>query len=257
MLDGEGHSNRQEGSAPDISWQKFDVYEFVAVISPGAALLVGLSFIYPDADSLLKAHDVSLGEFGLILILAYIGGHVMQAIGNTVERVYWWLAGGMPTDWPRTGKHELLALDQEKQLQHDIPLKLRLTTYKVSSSLTRGEWAAIVQQMASVVSAAGRSRRLDAFNRTYGLFRAVTTVLLVLFALNLAAHGVAPALAHWEIQAALLSAIAASVYRMQRFARSYARELFVQFLHVTPQRDNQDPPGNGAESDQENNQGTV
>ena len=46
------------------------------------------------------------------MVLAYVVGHLIQALGNLIEQLFWALQGGMPTDWLRTNRHQLLAPTQ-------------------------------------------------------------------------------------------------------------------------------------------------
>ena len=77
---------------------KFDAYEIVGVIMPGSVLLFGMALLFPDLKSLFFAQGFSLGELGLFLVLSYVTGHLIQAIGNLLEFIVWKGFGGMPTD---------------------------------------------------------------------------------------------------------------------------------------------------------------
>ena len=75
---------------------KFDQYEYTGVIVPGSVLVVALALIFPDLVPSITT-SLSLGDFGLVLILAFIAGHFVQAGGNLWETIVWKCLGGWPT----------------------------------------------------------------------------------------------------------------------------------------------------------------
>jgi hypothetical protein len=75
---------------------KFDPYEYTSVIVPGSVLVVTLALIFPDIMPSITT-SLSLGDLGLVLILAFIAGHFVQAGGNVWESVIWKILGGWPT----------------------------------------------------------------------------------------------------------------------------------------------------------------
>jgi len=83
---------------------KFDAYEIIGVITPGSILLFGLALVFPDLKALFFAEGFSLGDLGLFLVLSFVAGHLIQAVGNLIESIVWWPLGGMPTE-PATRSH--------------------------------------------------------------------------------------------------------------------------------------------------------
>ena len=69
--------------------RKLDFYEFTGVIAPGIILVLGVSWLYPEMRLFFWNQNITLGEFGLLLILAYVVGHLVQSLGNLLER-FWW-----------------------------------------------------------------------------------------------------------------------------------------------------------------------
>ncbi len=65
----------------------FDFYEFAGVIAPGAVVLYVLWLILPDVAPFLTTRELSIGSLGLFVILAYVAGHLVQAVGNGLEKV--------------------------------------------------------------------------------------------------------------------------------------------------------------------------
>ena len=59
-------------------------YEFAGIVLPGTIVLFGVSILFPNLKNILFNNSLSVGDFGLVLILAYTTGQVIQAIGNFV-----------------------------------------------------------------------------------------------------------------------------------------------------------------------------
>ncbi len=210
--------------------RKLEFYEFVGVVAPGALLLFGLANIFQDVNSLLHDKQITFGELGLFLILAYIAGHLVQGIGNGVERVWWACSGGWPTDWVRTGKHQILAPAQLKILPLRVQENLRISCPDQLSDLGKSEWWNITRQAYAAVKKAGMSGRVDTFNGNYGMFRGIAASLVVLLCVALAeleSH-------NYRMYGVLAVAAGLALLRMHRFGVHYARELFVQFLNLVP-----------------------
>ena len=98
---------------------KFDPYEYIGVIIPGSVLVVAVSLLFPDLAPLIEK-SLSLGDLGLILVLSFVAGHLLQAGGNIYERGVWMPAGGMPTSWAAKTKTQLLNGDQLERLDRKL-----------------------------------------------------------------------------------------------------------------------------------------
>jgi hypothetical protein len=210
--------------------KKFEFYEFAGILAPGALAVYGLARIYPELGILVRNEKVSFGELGLLLILAFVAGHLVQAFGNFVEWVWWKCAGGWPSDWVRSGKHHLLANAQCLVLPARIRDILRIECPDQLGAITPGDWKAITRQAYAAVRKAGRAERIDIFSGNYGMFRGVAAVLVVILvaAVNDVEHG------SWRLYGALLVMALLALVRMHRFGVHYARELFVQFIGMQP-----------------------
>jgi len=200
----------------------FSFYDFVGVIAPGALVVFGLAFFVPVLADFRSLTTVQLGGFGIFVAIAYVAGHLTQAVGNVVEAAYWMPFGGMPTVWVL--KRELLAPAQLNRL--DALTKTRWGT--ALSDISRDAWLSSTREMYAAVAAAKRESRIDTFNAIYGLLRGIAAGAIVLVAAALITKGCAA----WRVEIALAIAGASALYRMHRFAVHYARELFVQFLDL-------------------------
>lgn len=202
----------------------FDFYEFAGIVVPGAIALVGISMLFPSAQRLFGPEAISVAGLGLFLMLAYAAGHLVQAVGNLLESAWWKLCGGMPTDWVTKPDQELLATAQIRMLERRMQALTGTTQSVVGTE--RKDWYPLVRQIYAAVSAAGRAGRVDTFNGSYGLNRGIASALIVVGAALLFLKG----FGEWRVALLIVAGVAVAIYRMHRFGRHYARELFVQFL---------------------------
>lgn len=208
--------------------RQFEFYEFVGVLAPGAFLLYGLSLLFPQAGPIVQGKEVTFGDLGIFVLLAYVAGQLIQALGNAIEWTWWRAWNGWPSDWPRSDKHHLLSVPQREQLLGKVRNLLALPAEADPFQLPPRDWMAVVREIDATIQAAGRSKRVEAFNGNYGLNRGLVASLAALLALTLAVHGVSG----WKADLLLSAGTAIALFRMHRFGRHYARELFVQFLSL-------------------------
>jgi hypothetical protein len=211
---------------------KLAVYEFTGIIAPGALTIFGFSGIYPTIGVLVADDKLSFGEFGLLLILAYVVGHLVQTLGKIVEPAYWFFLRGIPTDWARSGAHRLLAPQQASALPSKVRDILKIDCADSLETLDRKNWFSITRQIYAATKKAGETERVDIFNGNYGLMRGVAASLF-LIAVATTIEFPATMSIGWL---PLLLGLALALLRMHRFAVHYARELFVQFLSVTNEK---------------------
>ena len=207
----------------------FDFYEFTGILVPGSITMVAVLLLFPQSRTTFFPPDLTVGDLGLFVVLAYAAGHITQAVGNGVEWLLWRILGGMPADWIRTRTHPLLA---EEQI-HALPAKLSsgLNIYITTIDATHpssGAWYSITRQIYAAVAAQSRNIRVDTFNGNYGLNRGIASALLIGLIILLFVHG----LIYWQFVLLLLVSAGVALYRMYRFGVRYARELFVQFLQL-------------------------
>ena len=99
---------------------KLTFYEQVGIVIPGSVLMVGLLFYFPALNALVAKDGVTLGQFGIFLLLSYAAGHFIAALGNLLESVLWWLFGGMPSDWVTKQQSSLLSTQQIAALETKV-----------------------------------------------------------------------------------------------------------------------------------------
>ena len=91
------------------SQSQFNAYEYIGVIAPGAVLSLGVILLWPETKEIFFSSNISVGELGLFLIIAYVAGHLLQSVGNAIEKALWKCFGGMPTDWVLNEKQTLIS----------------------------------------------------------------------------------------------------------------------------------------------------
>jgi hypothetical protein len=200
----------------------FDTYEMAGVAIPGASLLLGLWWLFPTSIHGVNWKDVSLGGFGIFAVAAFCAGHVIQAPANIVMDLLWsWR--GRPTERMRKLGGGLS--DPQVTL---IPKHVEKLLNLGAAIENRDEqWRGVVGQLAALVANAGRSARLDKFNSTFGLFRGLTVSFVLLTTVGFEQH-------RWLFSAITGVIAGATAFRMHRFSRYYARELWVQVLALDP-----------------------
>ena len=206
--------------------KKFDFYEFAAVLCPGALLLFALTRLIPELGFLRNKESFSFGDLGVFVLLAYVAGQLVQAVGNVIAYVWWKCWSGLPSDWPRSGKHKLLAGQQTSALPAKMAELVALNARSGIGDFAADDWYMITRQIYAVVRHAGRSARIDIFNGYYGMFRGLAAALLLV----IVAVAVQRGFGHPRLYILLVGAFVLAMFRMHRFAVNYARELFVQFL---------------------------
>ncbi|MCG3126043.1 MAG: hypothetical protein CHACPFDD_00871 [Phycisphaerae bacterium] len=211
----------------------FDFYEFAGIIAPGAVVITGVAVIHPPLKQLVGDQGLSLGEFGIFVVLAYVAGHLVQAVGNLLEWCWWKLCGGWPSDWVGRRKGDLLNRAQLERLESVIEAQLHLPGMAPCSEMTRKKWHPVVRQAYAAVAAAGRAGRIESFNGNYGLCRGIAAAFVVVFTLSLF-QDIGQ---HWPERIALLVALGLALARMHRFGVHYARELFVQCLTLDARKE--------------------
>jgi hypothetical protein len=198
-------------------------YEQVGIVIPGSVFLLGLLFYFPALHALITKDGVTLGQFGIFLLLSYAAGHALAAVGNAFEAAFWKLAGGMPTDWvTRTGGTSLLSASQVEAVAAKARTRLGSDIDKLPGT-PRKVWFPISRQIYADVGKNGKPERIDTFNGNYGLNRGLASATLGLAAVSLLES-------QWAVAAAFFLLALVYGYRAYRFARYYARELYVQFL---------------------------
>ncbi len=201
---------------------KLTFYEQVGIVIPGSVFVFGLLLFFPTLQTVLTKDGVSLGDFGIFLLLSYAAGHLIAVIGNAAESFLWGLLGGMPSTWVTRRETSLLSDSQIDLLEKKVETRLGITIGKIRG-LDVNTWWPISRQIYADVAKNGKPDRIDTFNGNYGLNRGLA-------AASFALACIAAPQKQWSIAIGLLVLTAAYDYRAYRFGIYYARELYLQFL---------------------------
>lgn len=200
---------------------KFDPYEYTGVIVPGSVLVVTLALIFPDLVPSIKT-SLSLGDLGLVLILAFIAGHFVHAGGNLWESIIWKIMGGWPTASVMNTSSKLLGREQQERLRQKLT-----NDFGEKTATAFGEGRGQMRELFVHIRQYGSVDRIEKFNRNYGLMRGTAVAFLIAATLVLVFHPD-------KCTIALLLAATALVFtiRMVRFGKHYAREAFAEYLRT-------------------------
>jgi len=206
---------------------KLDFYQIFGVIAPGTVFLLGLLFLFPSIKIIFINDGLSIGGFGLFLLISYIMGNLIQSVGNLLEKIWWQFFGGMPTNW--IIKNKLLTNTQKKLLMKHISEKIDINQLPKSlENFNEDEWKYIVGQIRTIInSSSSKSERLFIFNSTYGLNRGIASAFITILVLLIIVNK-----AKIQIVIILILLIVMALYRMHRFAKHYAKELVNQFINI-------------------------
>lgn len=210
--------------------KNFDFYEFTAILVPGTVTLLAIVVTVDAASGLLDTSALSLGEFGVFVVLAYVAGHLTQGLGNQLERIWWAVRGGEPTDWPFNGKCAALLSPRFGKALLESLRGMGYDGLKSLEALPREEWGTVHRLMHTRAMAAGRGERIDTFNGIYGMHRGLATA----FVIALLCESLRPGEVRWVWIAIAAGALVLAVHRMDRFARNYARQLYLQAVPMEP-----------------------
>jgi len=209
--------------------KKLSFYEQVGIVTPGALFLFGMMFYVSGLRDIFAKDSVSVGGLGIFVIISYAIGHLLAALGNVIENLYWHIRGGMPSDWIVGPKPRLLTPAQIVKVEALIAARFGLILSPFAE-LTRKTWFPIFRQIYSDVEKHGKPGRGDTFNGIYGLNRGLCAA-----ALALAVAILIKAPAQWGVSLGLAGVSVVYLYRMHRFGVNYAREIYNQFLLLPPE----------------------
>ena len=204
----------------------FDPYEVIGIITPGTVLGVLFVLEVPQFQELVGRNGIGVGGFGLFFLVAFVLGHLVQAIGNLLEPIVW-LGAGLPTNLVRNPSQVLLSpaqrdtLAQKVNLMEGQPVDLQTVASK--------PWRSITTRAYARVRAAGKSHRIDISNRTYGLSRGLVAALAVSSGWFLYAHR-----DQERVVLVILVMLMAAIWRMRVAGLHYARALFLEFIDLEP-----------------------
>lgn len=201
--------------------EKFNAYDYIAVIAPGSVIVVGLAVLYLYQGQDISKEQFGIGDLGIFLILAFVFGQLLQAIGNWLEEVFWKCNRSMPTNWVIQPDQSLLSDSQLDRLKQSVQQDFNISFPAISEK----DWFNITREINTKIKAANLTERVDTFNRNYGLMRGIAAAFLTLVVLIPLKDWT-----QWQTSIVCLFFFAAALFRMKRFGIHYAREVFLSYL---------------------------
>ncbi|HYO56816.1 hypothetical protein [Archangium sp.] len=204
----------------------FSFYEYAGIVVPGTALLFGLFFVLPEIKSIFLKGGFGVGDLGLFVIISYVAGHLIAAVGNLLELFWWGLRGGMPSLWVVRKNQRLLAPEQIVKLEARVRARLGLQSITIVG-MEPGRWEPVFGQLRAEVAREGRDARAEIFNGNYGMSRGIASAFLMVALINVAA-----AWTEWRVTLVSILLFLLALTRMNRFGIHYARAMLWEFLQL-------------------------
>lgn len=202
-----------------------DAYAVIGVVTPGAIVILGASIAFQQISRYTIDEGVTLGGLGIFVILSFAAGHLIQAIGNLLETVFWKPFGGKPSLWVLGAKQTLLSDGQRTRLFDKA--KSIDDGFTPEGNHAAEAWTAITREIYARVKSAKAAGRVDAFNRNYGMLRGIAAAMIVSSVIIAQKKGI-----DWDLVAVSVFTVLVALFRMYVFGKHYARELFVSFLSL-------------------------
>lgn len=187
---------------------------------------LGCFFVLPEFRAVFLKGGVGVGDLGLFLVVSYVAGHLVAAVGNVLESVWWRFRGGWPSQWILRKDQKILAPAQVTKLEARIRGRLGLPSVMLAG-MEPGQWQSVFRQITTEVAREGRDARAEIFNGNYGMNRGIASAFLMVALFNVSAS--------WtDWQTTILSALLAllALTRMDRFGGHYARTMIMEFLQL-------------------------
>lgn len=210
--------------------EQFKLYDLIAVVGPGAVLVISLSLLFPESARLLTNKDLSVGEFGMVLIASYLAGNLMAPISHLVQAAWFRCCGGNHTDRIPQKESKILHRAEIDALNAKLRAASILRMDEDVRGITLTHWRSVVRRMRAYLAAQGSLDRIEVFNAHYGLNRGLAAAFLILSIVVGSTQGLATS---WRIILPLLGGMTLAIYRMNDFGYYYATELIRHFLNLT------------------------
>jgi hypothetical protein len=156
-----------------------------------------------------------LGDSVVFIVISYGVGHILHSLGNLLETVLWKLFNGIPTQWLTKKPNFGQTLFDE----HDTD-KIKAKVFLKFGEVKEKDYGRLVYTW---LFNKNLTARIDIFNGNYSLFRGLTTCFLILTVLT-------AQFISWQVTPIPLSLALLSLFRMIRFAKYSAREVYWVFL---------------------------
>lgn len=204
-----------------------NIFEIFGILVPGTIFTLGLVALYPDALGVLNKREFSFGDFGVILLVSYAIGNLIAGLGIILEKGYWELFAGTPTDRTWHTKRSIFPVRVLDSLQARLVQAKMIATKEDVKSMQLAEWKELVREIYTYVLLRKQTRRLDVFNAQYSMNRGIAAGLLLSVLVEIQKAN----FSDWRMESVLCFCAALAAYRMHFYRIEYAGELFRQFIH--------------------------
>ena len=206
--------------------KQFTLYDIVGVLAPGTVIVVGIGMLYPEVAGALVHNNLSGGELGLVVLLAYVAGNIVAGLSNILEWPYWALFGGPHTVRAQRDDGKVLGGGEYERLQEKLHETGILDNARAIADLSAKEWWGTTRQIHAFLEGRKLTNRVEVFNAQFGMNRGIATAFLIILATTVARFGTRP----WRIELLLAACAVVSLYQMHKFSPHYAQNLFRAFL---------------------------
>lgn len=218
--------------------KQFDLYDILGFLAPGMVAVLGVLHYYPERFTLLRSANLTAGEFGAMVLVAYIAGNLVAGISTFLGKKG--LFGDFPTNRVRCNDGSVITKKEFAALEKTLRDKRISEPDRSIENLDASEWSALTREIHSYLDARGLARRVEMFNAKFGMNRNLFVAFLLLIALSM----VKVRMLDWKIDLALIGCAGWAYYRVREFALVYAQTMFRTFL-TAPEKPLPMPPGSG------------
>lgn len=209
--------------------KQLNLYDMLAVVAPGAVLVIGLSHLFPALGVLLASKELSLGDFGLVLLSSYVAGNLLSPISHVVQAIWFKCRGGSYTSRIPKKDSGILHQTEIEALNRKARKYSMLKEDEDIRGISASHWEALTRQIRAFLANRGSVDRIEIFNAHYGLNRGLAAALLVI----IIAVGLCRRVEGLPTIGGLLVGLFLAIYRMNDFGRYYATELMRHFINFT------------------------
>jgi hypothetical protein len=204
---------------------KFDQFDFVAYLAPGALILISYGVLWPPGK--LSYGDATIAV--AFAITSYVLGHICAAVGVAAWRLYRKWRGLQLS--PRISDEGWLTpgLDRGQWSRFVQLIRTRLCRPLITTDALDPEWWNLARQIYADVAAKGGAKRLDAYTRLLNFYRAFQVALIVI-ALMVAIKAHQSGNTMLLLWAPLGAMAAACSWQIREYDGYYTRELIQRFL---------------------------
>jgi hypothetical protein len=208
---------------------RFDQFDFVAYLAPGALILISYAMLWPPSNNLkLPFGDATIAV--ALAIASYMLGRICSAIGAAAWDWYCMLPSQKAHLRKSNDEWLLTGLDRGQWTRFADLIQTRLSRTLADKTRLDSRWWKLGRQIYADVAKHGSATRLDAYNRSYTFYRAIQVAVAIIGFMvavkTIQSHYYFLAL--WLVPLGIVDL--ACIGQTREYNTLYARELVQQFL---------------------------